>query len=146
MRKFLMGLALLSSVALLSGCATILSGTTQKVNITTETGLKTPVLIDGQRFEAPTVVELKRERKDKFVVPEACPDQKVLLKSEVNPAFLGNILFGGLLGLLGTTVDYVSGAMWKYVPENVNVKCPPSDKYGSIIRGAYLPRSNLIFS
>lgn len=125
MRELLMSVGILGMLASISGCATILSGTTQKVNITTETGKRTTVLVDGQRYEAPTIAELKREKKDKIVKPVECPEQEVLLKSEINYVTLGNLIFGGLLGF---TTDYASGAMWRYVPDNVSVKCPQGGK------------------
>ncbi len=108
-------------VGFLSGCATILSGNTQKVNVTTETGKKYTAMIDGQKFTVPSIIELTRENRNKVLTLEECPDQKVLLHKEINPVFFVNILSGGVFG---STTDYASGAMWKYQPENISLKCP----------------------
>lgn len=44
------------------------------------------------------------------------------IKSELNPWFLGNIIFGGLIGIL--IVDPLTGAMWKLDPKEVKVVLP----------------------
>ena len=107
-------------VGFLSGCATVLSGSTQSINVTTETGKKYTASIDGQKYTVPSVIQLTRENKDKIMTIEECPDQKILLHKEINPVFFVNIFSGAL----GSTTDWASSSMWKYQPENVNVKCP----------------------
>ena len=119
--SFLFIVCMVCVVGFLGGCASILSGKTQSVNVTTDTGKKYTALIDGQKHTVPSVIELTRENKDKVLTLEECPDQKVLLHKEINPVFFVNILSGGVFG---STTDYASGSMWKYQPENVNVKCP----------------------
>lgn len=108
-------------VAFLGGCATILSGNTQKVNVTTEPGKKYTASVDGQKFTVPAVIELTRANQDKVLTLDECPDQKVLLHKEVNPVFFVNILSGGAFG---STTDFASGSMWKYQPENIDARCP----------------------
>jgi hypothetical protein len=119
--SFLFIAFLLCVVGFLSGCATILSGDTQSINITTETGKKYRASIDGQKYTVPSIIQLKRENKDQILILEECPDQKTLLHKEINPVFFVNILSGGAFG---STTDAASGSMWKYQPENVNVRCP----------------------
>jgi hypothetical protein len=46
----------------------------------------------------------------------------VEVKSELNPWYLGNIIFGGLIGIL--IVDPLTGAMWKLDPREVEVALP----------------------
>jgi len=121
MRQVLGFLSILCIVILFGGCATILSGKTQSINVTTEQGKKYTALINGQKYSIPAVIELTRENKDKILTLEDCPDQKILLHKEINPVFFVNILSGGVFG---STTDYASDSMWKYQPENINVKCP----------------------
>ncbi len=45
------------------------------------------------------------------------PTQTIPLTSDIDGWYFGNILFGGLIGML--IVDPATGAMWK-LPENVN--------------------------
>ncbi len=119
--NFMLITCMVCLVAFLGGCATILSGNTQKINVTTEPGKKYTASVDGQKFTVPAVIALTRENKDKVMTLDECPDQKVLLHKEVNPVFFVNILSGGAFG---STTDFASGSMWKYQPENVSVKCP----------------------
>lgn len=120
MKKVLSLLCMVCVVGLLGGCATILSGKTQSINVTTESGKKYNASIDGQKYTVPAVIQLTRENKDKTMTIEECPDQKVLLHKEINPVFFVNIFSGAF----GSTTDWASESMWKYQPENVNVKCP----------------------
>ena len=45
-----------------------------------------------------------------------------ILESEVDSWYFGNILFGGLIGML--IIDPATGAMWK-LPENVSTDLSP---------------------
>ena len=119
--SFLFIVCMVCVVGFLSGCATILSGDKQSINITTDTGKKYSASIDGQKYTVPSIIQLKRENNDKVLTLDECPDQKTLLHKEINPVFFVNILSGGVFG---STTDYASDSMWKYQPENVNVKCP----------------------
>lgn len=121
MRQVLGFLSILCIMGLLGGCATILSGKTQSINVTTDAGKKYTASINGQKYTVPSVIELTRANKDKILTLDECPDQKTLLHKEINPVFFVNILSGGVFG---STTDYASDSMWKYQPENVNVKCP----------------------
>lgn len=119
--SFLFIVCIVCVVGFLSGCATILSGDTQSINVTTETGKQYRASINGQKYNVPSVIQIKRENKDQVLTLQECPDQKTLLHKEINPVFFVNILSGGAFG---STTDFASGSMWKYQPENVNVKCP----------------------
>lgn len=102
---------------LFTGCATIVSGDTQKINLQSKN--EKTVSINGQQYSAPGVVSVKRENQDAVVKISDC-EKEVLLKKEVNPMFLGNILIGGLFG---STTDASTDSMWQYDAENVNVDC-----------------------
>ncbi|HOI83724.1 MAG TPA: hypothetical protein PKW30_05405 [Campylobacterales bacterium] len=115
-------IALLSVIAsgalLFTGCATILDGKTQKINLSS-TKSKT-VEIDGQQFSSPGIVTLQRSGEDKIIKVKDCGDKTILLKKEVNPTFFVNILSGGVFG---STTDYSSDSMWRYDQSNINVDC-----------------------
>lgn len=66
----------------------------------------------------PSIVTVKRSKKDLIVRSKNCNDQK-LLASKVNPVFFVNILSGGAFG---STTDYATDAMWKY-DDNINLNC-----------------------
>lgn len=100
-----------STMVLMSGCATIINGKTQVVDVTS--GTKKTFNIDGQEYTTPAKVHLHRDKDNKEITVDGC-SEKVTLKSEMNPAVLGNILFGGLPG---TTTDLATGSGWKYDDE-----------------------------
>jgi len=109
----LLGMA--TSIVMMSGCATIISGKTQTIDVTANTTKK--FSIDGQSYTTPAKVLVKRSKDEKVISVDGCKD--VQLKSEMNPVVLGNILAGGLLG---STTDLAGGAGWKY-DDNVTLDC-----------------------
>lgn len=117
--KYLL-LALLLSF-FLGGCATILSGDSQKIDVKTSSGKKVPVKVNGQQYEVPSIIEIKREKEDKLIRVEdkKCQEQQVLLPKKINPVFFVNILSGGVFG---STTDYASGSMWEY-DDKVIINC-----------------------
>ena len=120
MKKAVLLLVVLSLALILGGCATILSGDSQKVNITTEKGEKYNVAINGQKYTVPAIIDLERKNADKIVTVDECPSEQILLHKEINPVFFVNILSGGVFG---STTDYATESMWKYQPENVKIDC-----------------------
>ena len=120
MKRVMLLLCVVSLALFLGGCATILSGDSQKVNITTEKGEKYNVAIDGQKYTVPAIVDLERKNIDRIITVDDCPSEQILLHKEINPVFFVNILSGGVFG---STTDYASESMWKYQPENVKIDC-----------------------
>ncbi len=104
--------ATIAALSLTTGCASIVTGNTTAVNLTTSNGEKTQVNIDGQSFTAPGVAVLYKTGTDKILVAdsESCQGQTVLPR-KLEPAFFGNILTGGFLG---STTDYSTKKMWTY--------------------------------
>ncbi len=100
-----------------TGCATIVSGKTQKINLTSSK--PQTVEIDGETYQAPKIVTLQKEDKDRVLTVKEC-NKKVLLKKKIEPMFWGNILIGGVIG---STIDYATKSMWRYEPDNVDVSC-----------------------
>ncbi len=116
-------LALIGFIALgLSGCASVMNEKTQSVNVSTSTGAKISGSVNGQPFNAPSVVTLIRENKNKTFETSApgCTNTTVAEKT-VDPIFFINVLSGGPFG---STTDYSTEKMWKYA-ENVVINCKP---------------------
>ncbi len=103
----------------LSGCATIVSGTNQKVSVTSQpSGAK--VTADG-KMSATTPTDFTLERKSDHTLEfskEGYKSATVLLKRTMNGMGFGNALVGGIIGV---GVDAVSGANNKLIPERVDV-------------------------
>lgn len=117
MRKSLLIAIPLVSTLMFSGCATIMSGKQQKINVTS-TPPKQEVTIGNETVVTPTIVSVRRSKDDLVVKSKNCDNQK-LLASKINPVFFVNILSGGAFG---STTDYATDAMWKY-DENVHLDC-----------------------
>jgi hypothetical protein len=117
--KKVLGTAVLISM-LSSGCATILSDDEQKINVTTSNGKSIQVEVDGRTFDAPGIIEVKRENKDKVLVTksDSCV-KEVSMNKKVAPVFFVNILG---LGVFGSSTDYGTQKMWSY-QDTVSVNC-----------------------
>jgi uncharacterized protein YceK len=111
-----------AAVVVLSGCASIISGRTASVQINSNPSHADVVIHDKHGREVltthtPATVELKR--KDRLLWPArytatirkpGYQTAKVPIRSTVNPWVLGNVVFGGIPGLV---VDSATGAGWK---------------------------------
>jgi len=120
-KKLLIALPLVSAV-MFSGCATILGGgSKQTISINSTSNMKaTMKYSDGsgvQHFNTPATLNVDRKSKDIVLTSDNDEFQTTNVKSNINPWFFGNIIFGGLIG---STTDSVGGAAWKY-DEVVNV-------------------------
>ncbi len=104
----------------LTGCATIISGRTQEIGISSSpTGAK--VIVNGEE-KGKTPIAVKLARKDKHFIRielEGYKPYEVVLVRKINAWVLGNILFGGLIGL---AVDAITGAIYKLEPEQIDAK------------------------
>jgi len=102
------------------GCATIMSGSEQTVKVTS-TPLGATVTVDGSRFGV-TPTNLKLSRKDNHKVALDLAGYKtseVELKKGFNGWFIGNVIFGGIIGIV---IDVVSGAVNELKPKEIDVK------------------------
>lgn len=129
------GLALLVPMALsfaASGCATIVSGSTQHVHLTSHPH-RAFVEIRGEEDDeivwsgyAPATVKLPR--KQGYVVEAKLKGHEPVqtrIDTSLNGWFVGNVLLG-IGGIVGGIVDYSTGAMWTLEPEYVALQLVPS--------------------
>lgn len=105
-------------IMLLSGCSTIIEGSTQTVNFSTGMDKQIHAVITSSGGTIPVILpqalavnkssnDLVINIKDgNCVLPST-----TIVKSHLNPWFWGNIIFGGLIG---STTDSASGAAWEY--------------------------------
>lgn len=130
--------ALLLACSMLTGCATILGGGSHEpVSFASNTPDTKVRIVDNDRKEivsqgAPCVVTLKRgggyfspAKYTAYASAPGQPERAVPVKAGFNGWYVGNIVFGGLIGLL--VVDPLTGAMWD-LPDKVQIdfnKPPP---------------------
>lgn len=107
-------------VTMMSGCASIVTDGTSTINLQTTNGQTTQVTIDGQEFTAPGVVSVLKNGENKLIIAknEKCAPQ-TLVEKEIELAFWGNIITGGLLG---STTDFSTDKMWTY-NDQVTIDC-----------------------
>jgi hypothetical protein len=123
------GVAVLAIGGGLTGCATIVSGTDETVKIGSSPSGAT-VLVDAvERGQTPLEVELERGRTHRIEFKKAgFVDDQVMTTNTLNGWIFGNILAGGLIGII---VDLASGATNNISPNPVTksliaVPPPPS--------------------
>jgi uncharacterized protein YceK len=130
MKRFIVLLAVL--VIGVSGCASIMSGSSQDVRISSSPDNANVVIYDKYNMKVwdsstPAVVKLKRG--DGYfsgssyrveITKEGYEKQTVQISSGLNGGWylVGNFLVGGLIGWL--IVDPISGAMWTLNPKNIS--------------------------
>jgi len=120
-QMLLLGSIIAGSV-LFTGCATILGGgNNQTISINSSVPMKGEMAYsDGtgtQYFTTPATLSVERKSKDVTLKSRNEEFTNKTVKADMNPWFLGNIIFGGLFG---STTDMAGGAAWKY-DETVNL-------------------------
>ena len=121
MKKSLLVSVSLGAMFMFSGCATILSGTTEKISVNSNPSEVT-FKLDNKEYTTPSIITVKRENENKIItVNDAKCKKTVLLNKKINPVFFVNIL-SGPGAISASTTDYASGAMWKY-DSDVNINC-----------------------
>jgi len=127
----------------LTGCATIIKGSTGNVNIKTEPADAAVRIVDlrsGQTIhdaKTPLMVSLKRGagffmngRYKAIIEKNGYETKEIKFSGEINAWYLlGNIVLpGGLLGYL--VIDPFTGAMWNLYPDDIIVILYPSGSAG----------------
>lgn len=102
-----------------TSCATIVSGRSQQVSVVT-TPTDAIVTVGGMKQMAPASFILDRRMGvyQVMVEKEGYEPVVVTLKKGVNGWVFGNIIFGGIIGLV---IDIASGSASKFTPSEVEV-------------------------
>jgi hypothetical protein len=120
--------------SILSGCASIVSGSKDEISLDSVPSGAEFVVKDGKGTtvgQGTTPTKLKLERGEHYFSGKSydiqfsnagCMPQEYPMESSLNPWYIGNVIIGGVLGWL--LVDPLTGAMWR-VSEEVNVHMVP---------------------
>ncbi len=123
--KTLNTMVALICLVVLMGCATIMNGREQDVGLSSNpTSAK--VMIDGQ-IMGKTPLTVKLTRKDNHVVRFELPGYRpyeTTLTRGVSGWVLGNIIFGGVVGL---AIDAVTGGIYKLTPNQIHAALDKED-------------------
>jgi hypothetical protein len=128
MKKLLFYLTIIAMFSLVS-CATIMTAGDQEISIESNPSKATVEIFDSANMmvwnsKTPTTVTLDKSegffKKATYrveITKEGYEKSVVQLKSNINGWYWGNILFGGLLGML--IVDPLTGSMYTLSPEQI---------------------------
>lgn len=122
----------------LSSCASIVSGGPKKVTInTTPPGAKVTIYDKYGKLvlakQSPAVVALDRStgymagQEYRIVIEKpGYKPTEVRVRANINGWYFGNILFGGLIGMV--IVDPITGAMFTLKPDQINETLTPAQR------------------
>ncbi len=106
------------AISAIAGCATIVTGTTQPMTITSNVA-GAQVLLDGLVIgTTPFSSPVPKNKTTLTVQKEGYQSFQLALSKSVEGAFWGNIILGGLGG---STTDMSTGAMYAYAPNTFQV-------------------------
>jgi hypothetical protein len=119
------------AVMLFVGCASIVHQTTQQVTVESDPAGAALTVACGDvhndpKLLTPTVVTVHRKPNHCTISlnKDGYQPKQVSLKKSMSGWYVGNILFGGIIGLI---VDAANGAMYNRTPAKVNVHLTPAD-------------------
>tara|TARA_R110002020_G_scaffold414358_1_gene623851 strand:- start:89 stop:556 length:468 start_codon:yes stop_codon:yes gene_type:complete len=116
--KIIIKSTLLSSILFLSSCATIISGSRQNVEIVSEPSSAKVYINEIEIGKTPVQKNLKRNQEYQLVLKlDGYKTYQTLLEKKFNAWYIGNIAFGGLIGII---IDPITGAMHKLKPEEID--------------------------
>lgn len=108
-----------TTVAALTACATIASGTTQTISVSSNVE-GAEVLLDGQPIgETPFTGPIEKNKNTLQIEAEGYRAETVTLSKSLDPVFWGNIIIGGTLGSI---TDFATGAAYQYAPATYQVE------------------------
>lgn len=118
---------LLSVIALIaifavttSGCATIINGTSQKIQVTSDPAGANVQVDEKSSYATPVRLRLERRRDHTLIFSkEGYEKQTVKLMHVISEVVVGNTLLGGPLGWV---FDIFAGTQYKLVPNPVHVE------------------------
>ncbi len=121
--KSLPALFAMVAIALLSGCATIITGSSQEMSFQSSPDEVTVTV--GDRVIGKTPITIRLDKKTGQAVTftkDGYEPVTMPLSTQLEPWFFGNVVLGGLLG---STTDGVSGAINQYSPNQYMVTLQP---------------------
>jgi uncharacterized protein YceK len=106
---------------LLSSCASIVSGSKQNINFNSTPSGATVWVDDVNLGVTPVIAQLERIKKNQKVKIElqGYKPYELILNRKTNGWIWGNILFGGIIGII---IDASSGAMYRLTPDQIEAQ------------------------
>jgi len=135
MKASIKSIILLGTIVL-SSCATIVSGSRQTVKIFSTPSAATVYINEVEIGKTPIEKKLKRNQEYQVLLKlEGYQPYETLLSKKFNAWYLGNILLGGVIGLI---IDPITGAMYKLTPEELHANLANSTAFKTVGKDIYL--------
>lgn len=110
----------LALALLMSSCATIISGSKQNVKFSSDPSTATIFIDEVEVGKTPFEIKLARKSEHSVLIKlEGYQTYETKLTKNFNGWYVGNILIGGLIGLI---IDPITGAMYNLSPDQVNAQ------------------------
>ncbi len=110
----------LAITLLLSSCATVMSGSKQNVKFTSNPSSATVFIDEVEVGKTPFEMKLARKSEHQVMIKlEGYQTYQTSLTKKLNGWFFGNILIGGLIGII---IDPITGAMYNLTPKEINAE------------------------
>ena len=120
LRPFLLTLTAVVCALLLANCGTIMHGTTQEISISSSPSNALVTVNRQLTGRTPVVFDLSRKNRHLVQIElDGYEPYELTMTRSVSGWVVGNILFGGLIGL---AVDAISGGLYKLSPEMINAE------------------------
>lgn len=126
----------LALVLLTTSCATIVSGSKQKVKFSSNPSAASIFIDEVEVGKTPFEIKLARISEHSVMIKlEGYQTYETKLTKKFNGWYIGNILFGGLIGLI---IDPITGAIYNLSPEQVNAQMNKGTAFKSNKKDVYV--------
>lgn len=127
---------ILASTLLFSSCATIISGSKQNVKFSSTPSTASIFIDEVEVGKTPFQMKLERKNEHSVMIKlEGYQTYQTRLTKKFNAWYVGNILIGGLIGLI---VDPITGAMYNLSPDQINAQLNNGTVFNSNKKGIYI--------
>jgi len=119
------------------GCASIATGTSQSVSITSNVN-DAKLFLDGSEIgTTPFNGIIPKNKKEIKIVKEGYQTETIVLSKTLEGIFWGNIILGGTVGSI---TDFASGAAYTYAPATYQIDLKANDQTSSDFERQYMIR------
>ena len=135
MRKTIISCSLALTL-LLSSCATIVSGSRQKVRFSSNPSAATVFIDEVEVGKTPFEMKLTRKSEHSVMIKlDGYQTYETKLTKKFNAWYIGNILFGGLIGII---VDPITGAIYNLSSNDINAQMSKGTAFKSNGKDIYI--------
>lgn len=119
-----------------TSCATIISGSKQTIKFASTPSEATVFIDEVEVGKTPYETKLERKRDYHVMIKlDGYKSYETKLTKKFNAWYLGNIAFGGIIGLI---IDPITGAMYNLTPKELNAQLEQGTAFKTSKDGVYI--------